>query len=41
MEKIIQSFVWRNIVCRYEILRVMVLDNRKQFDNASFRDFCL
>ena len=40
-EKNIQSFVWRNIICRYDILKVLISDNRKQFDNDSFRDFCL
>jgi len=33
------DFVWRNIVCRYGISRVLVLNNGKQFDNDSFRDF--
>ena len=40
-EKSIRTFVWRNIICRYGILRVLVLDNGKQFDNSAFRDFCL
>ena len=40
-KKNIQSFVWRNIICRYEIPRVLVLNNEKQFDNESSRDFCL
>ena len=40
MEKNIRSFVWRNIVCRYGIPRVLVSNNGKQFDNKSFRDFC-
>ena len=39
-EKNIQNFVWRNIVYRNEIPRVLVLDNGNQFDNESFRDFC-
>ena len=39
-EKKIHNFVWRNIICRYRISRVLVLDNGKQFDNDSFRDFC-
>ena len=39
-EKNVRSFIWRNIVYRYGIPRVLVLDNRKQFDNDSFRDFC-
>ena len=38
-EKNVQSFVWRNIICRYKILRVLVSNNRKQFYNDSFRDF--
>ena len=40
MEKSIRTFVWRNIICRYGIPRVLVLDNGKQFDNCAFRDFC-
>ena len=39
-EKNVQSFVWRHIICRYGIPRVLVSDNGKQFDNDSFRDFC-
>ena len=41
MEKNIHSFVWRNIIYRYGIPRVLVSDNGKQFDNSAFRDFCL
>ena len=40
-EKSIHTFVWRNIICRYGIPRVVVSDNGKQFDNGAFRDFCL
>ncbi|XP_050263844.1 uncharacterized protein LOC126708066 [Quercus robur] len=39
-EKNIRSFVWKNIICRYGIPRVLVSDNGKQFDNSAFRDFC-
>ena len=39
-EKNIRSFVWRNIICRYEIPRVLVSGNGKQFDKSAFRDFC-
>ena len=39
-EKNIRNFIWRCIICRFGILRVFVLDNGKQFDNDSFRDFC-
>ena len=39
-EKNIRSFVWRCIICRFGIRRVLVSDNGKQFDNDSFQDFC-
>ena len=39
-KKNIRTFVWRNIICRYGIPRVLVSDNGKQFDNSVFRDFC-
>ena len=39
-EKNIRSFVWRNIIYRYKIPRVLVSDNGRQFDNGAFRDFC-
>ena len=39
-EKNVRSFIWRNIVCRYGIPRVLVSDNGKQFDNDSFSNFC-
>ena len=40
-EKSIRTFVWRNIICRYGIPRVLVSNNGKQFDNSVFRNFCL
>ena len=39
-EKNIRSFVWRCIICRFSIPRVLVSDNGKQFNNDAFRDFC-
>ena len=39
-EENIRSFVWRCIICRFGIPRVLVSDNGKQFNNESFRDFC-
>jgi len=36
----VRGFVWKNIICRYGIQRVLVLDNGKQFDNNAFKDFC-
>ena len=41
MEKNIRSFVWKNIICRYGIPKVLVSNNKKQFDNSTFRDLCL
>ena len=38
-EKNIRNFVWKNIIYRYEIPRVLVSDNRKQFNNNAFKDF--
>ena len=38
--KSIRTFVWKNIICRYGIPRVLVSDNGKQFDNGAFRNFC-
>ena len=39
-KKNVQNFVWRNIIYRYGIPRVLISGNEKQFDNDSFRDFC-
>ena len=39
-KKNMRSFVQRNIIYRYDIPRVLVSDNGKQFDNDAFRDFC-
>ena len=41
IKKNIRNFIWRNIIYKYEIPRVLVSDNRKQFDNDSFSDFFL
>ena len=39
-EKNIRSFVWRNIIYKYGIPKVLVSNNGKQFNNSAFRDFC-
>ena len=39
-EKNVHNFIWKNIICRYGISRVLVSDNGKQFDNDTFKDFC-
>ncbi|XP_050241856.1 uncharacterized protein LOC126690771 [Quercus robur] len=36
----VKHFVWKNIVCRFGVPKVLVSDNGQQFDNALFRDFC-
>ena len=36
----VKNFVWKNIVCRFGVPRVLVFDNGRQIDNALFRDFC-
>ena len=38
-KKNIRNFVWRNIIYRYGIPKVLIFDNGKQFDNRAFRDF--
>ena len=39
-KKNMRSFIWRNIICKYGIPRVLVSDNGKQFNKDSFKDFC-
>ena len=39
-EQKVHNFVWRFIICRFWILRSLISDNGKQFDNPKFRDFC-
>ena len=36
----VKNFVWKSILCRFGVPRVLVSENRRQFDNALFRDFC-
>lgn len=36
----VTSFVWKNIICRFGDPHMIILDNRKQFDNPKFRKFC-
>nr|XP_023895777.1 uncharacterized protein LOC112007641 [Quercus suber] len=36
----VKNFVWKNIVCRFGVPKVLVSDNGRQFDNALFKDFC-
>nr|XP_027086382.1 uncharacterized protein LOC113708109 [Coffea arabica] len=36
----VQNFLWRNIVCRFGILRVLVSDNGRQFADSSLQGWC-
>ena len=36
----ITSFIWKNIICRFDIPNAIILDNGKQFDNPKFQKFC-
>ena len=38
--KNVKNFIWKNIVCRFGVPRVLISDNGRQFDNALFKDFC-
>ena len=38
-EQKVSNFVWHSIVCKFGILRALVSDNGKQFNNPKFRDF--
>ena len=36
----VTSFVWKNIMTKFGVPCVIILDNGKQFDNPKFRKFC-
>ena len=36
----VKSFVWKNIVCRFGVPKVLVFDHGQQFDNITFKNFC-
>ena len=36
----VRNFVWRSIICRFGILKALISDNGKQFDNQRFKNFC-
>ncbi|KAM1696119.1 hypothetical protein ACFXTN_027678 [Malus domestica] len=36
----IEDFIWKNILCKFDIPSAIVTDNRRQFDNNNFRMFC-
>ena len=39
-EKNVKSFVWKAVICRFGIPRVLISNNGKQFDNGPFRELC-
>jgi transposase InsO family protein len=36
----IQKFFWQNIICRFGVPRELTVDNRKQFDCYTFKEYC-
>ena len=34
------KFIWKNIVCQFEIPQMIVFDNGPQFDSLVYKDFC-
>ena len=38
-EQNVSSFIWKNIICRFGIPKVLVSDNRCEFDNTPFKEF--
>jgi len=37
---ILQKFFWQNIVCHFSVPEEVTVDNGKQFDYTTFREFC-
>ena len=40
IEAKIQNFIWKNIVCRFGIPKMIISDNGRQFDSCKFCSFC-
>ncbi|XP_074355746.1 uncharacterized protein LOC141695397 [Apium graveolens] len=38
--KQITQFFWENVICRFGIPRILVIDNERQFNNAEFIEYC-
>ena len=38
-EQNVSSFIWKNIICRFGIPKVLVSDNICEFDNTPFKEF--
>ena len=35
-----KQFIWKNIIIRFGVPRILISDNDLQFDNKSFRRYC-
>jgi transposase InsO family protein len=36
----IRKFFWQNIICRFGVPRILIVDNGKQFNSENFKEFC-
>ena len=39
-DKEVTQFIWKNIICRFNIPRTIISDNGPQFDSLVYRNFC-
>ena len=39
-DKDVTQFIWKNIVCWFDIPRSIVLDNGPQFDSRAYKNLC-
>ncbi|KAJ8486642.1 hypothetical protein OPV22_019127 [Ensete ventricosum] len=39
-ERQVEGFVWKNIITRFDLPRLIITDNETQFNNAKFKAFC-
>ena len=36
----VRNFVWKNIICRFDVPHKIITDNGSQFISHEFQDFC-
>ena len=36
----VKNFIWKNVICRFGVLKEIVTDNGSQFISFNFQDFC-
>lgn len=39
-EQKVTNFIWKCIVCRFDISHTIISDNGEQFDNTNFKKLC-